>query len=65
MPPPSPEWSPEKNGRKIRSRSSGRIPGPVSPTTTYTNPLSDDSPRSTRPPSGVQRNAFESRLEMI
>ena len=43
----------------------GPDPGPVSPTSTETVPLPDDSRRATRPPSGVHRNAFESKLEMI
>ena len=42
----------------------GRDPGPESTTSTRTTPFAAASWSSTRPPSGVQRNAFESRFEM-
>ena len=45
--------------------SDGLIPGPVSATETETVPFAAASASSTRPPSGVQRKAFESRLETI
>ena len=50
------------NGTKMRSRSSGWIPGPVSRTSIWTTPFSVDEPSETVPPSGVQRNAFASRF---
>ena len=43
----------------------GGDPGPLSATTTETLSPSIATDSSTRPPSGVQRNAFESRFEMI
>ena len=49
----------ETNGRKIRSRSSSLIPGPLSSIATRTVPFDCSRLSSTRPPSGVQRNAFE------
>src|SRR5919199_2448434 len=64
-PSPVPELSCDQNGRKMRSRSCGEIPGPESSTATETEPFSAASSSSTRPPSGVHRKAFESRLEMI
>ena len=60
-----PEPSRDQNGRKMRSRSAASIPGPVSRTATEIEPLSAPSSSSIRPPSGVQRNAFESRFVMI
>ena len=55
----------DQKGRKIRSTSSSGMPGPVSSTATEIVPFSCSSASSTRPPSGVQRKAFASRLEMI
>src|SRR5437868_6298922 len=55
----------DQHGRKIRSCSSIATPGPVSSTATDTRPFAAVNSSCTRPPSGVQRNAFESRLEMI
>src|SRR6266545_1748813 len=54
-PRPVPPPSRDQNGRKIRSRSSAGIPGPVSATETATAPFSAVRPSSIRPPSGVQR----------
>src|SRR5262245_48518165 len=64
-PSPVPPPSPDQNGRKIRSASCGAIPGPVSATATLTSPFSAASPRSTRPPAGVQWSAFAIRLVTI
>ena len=62
---PVPPPSRDQNGRKMRSRSDGLIPGPVSATETETAPFAAASASSTRPPSGVHRKALESRLETI
>ena len=56
---------PRRTARKSRSRSSGAIPGPVSSTATRICPFDRASSRLIRPPSGVARNAFESRLSTI
>ena len=56
----------DQNGRKIRSRASAAIPGPVSATSTVTvavRRLQRQVDPRRRP--GVQRKAFESRFEMI
>jgi hypothetical protein len=41
------------------------MPGPVSATETATVPFFASSATPIRPPSGVQRKAFERRFEMI
>jgi len=51
-------------GRKIRSRSSCRMPGPESAISTSRLPFSASSESPTVPPSGVHLKAFVSRLEM-
>src|SRR5436190_20319095 len=52
------------NSSKIRSRSSGSIPGPVSATATRTSPSTRVALTSTEPPEGVNFTAFESRLKI-
>src|SRR5581483_4424433 len=64
-PSPVPLLSPETKGRKIRSCCSGGMPGPLSEISTSTLPFATPTPSATRPPSGVQRSALESRLVMI
>ena len=64
-PRPVPPAASETNGRNSRSRCSGGMPGPVSSTDTLIVPFSCASSSAIRPPSGVARNAFESRLSTI
>ena len=65
-PSPVPPPSRDQNGRKIRSRSSSLMPGPAVRDGDRDRRRSrPTASSSTRPPSGVQRNAFESRFEMI
>src|SRR5262249_12313826 len=52
-----------KNFSKIRSRSSVGIPSPVSFTSKRTLPSEGSARRSIRPPVGVCRTAFTTRLE--
>ena len=52
----------ETNGRKSRSRISAGMPGPLSSTVTCTVPFRCPSSSEIAPPSGVARNAFDSRL---
>src|SRR5262245_50968883 len=52
------------NSSKIRSRSSGPRPGPVSATETRTSPLVRAALTSMPPPAGVNFTAFESRLKI-
>ncbi len=59
------EPSPEMNGRKMRSCSSGATPGPLSETVTETAPFAAVSPSPIRPPSGVQTNALSTRFVTI
>ena len=64
-PSPVPCPWPDQNGRKINSCSAAGTPGPVSETLTATRPFARSRASDTRPPSGVQSNAFTSRLETI
>ena len=64
-PSPVPPRRPRRTGRKSRSTWSAAIPGPVSSTATWTVPFVCPSSSAIRPPSGVARNAFESRLSTI
>ena len=61
VPPPSPDQNGPEDPLRAPARSPALCPRPPPPP----RRSSDASPRSTRPPSGVQWSAFESRFETI